>query len=94
MKKSRYFHIKQIWENYLSDGSMQQADRWLTKFFKENKKFGSKDRKIYADIFFSSFRYGLCILRAFFPKYRNTDPKLEDYPKLFTRMSSDFFLHI
>ena len=61
IQASRLRNLATIWEAYLSSCQKDQLDRWLRIYFRENKKYGSKDRRFYRDSLFSLLRvHGIC----------------------------------
>lgn len=59
MQANRQQHLFRLWQNYLAETPLPQADRWLSFQFKINKQFGKKDRQFYANLFFAGLRHAL-----------------------------------
>lgn len=83
---SKIRNLQQMWKEYLTPAEPYQLDLWLTEFFKKHKKYGSKDRKFYRDVFFKLLRsHGLYVYlidknsaKQIFSKI-NTSSDLIDY---------------
>lgn len=52
-------HIKQIWSDLAKQPELPQLDRWTVARLKQDKKFGSKDRRFYADAIFTIMRIAM-----------------------------------
>ena len=52
-------HIKQIWTDLAKQPELPQLDRWILARLKQDKKFGSKDRRFYADAIFTIMRMSM-----------------------------------
>jgi 16S rRNA (cytosine967-C5)-methyltransferase len=47
-----------LWNNWLSDSSWYQLDRWLKHTLGKNRKYGKRDRLFYGDVLFNGARFG------------------------------------
>ncbi|RZA19240.1 MAG: RsmB/NOP family class I SAM-dependent RNA methyltransferase [Proteobacteria bacterium] len=54
-------HIKRIWTDLCAEKEVPQLDRWLVNRLKQDKRFGSKDRRFYADAVFAIMRRALAL---------------------------------
>ncbi len=54
-------HLKKIWSDLCREKTVPQLDRWISLRLKQDKRFGSKDRRYYADSVFSLMRYALAL---------------------------------
>jgi 16S rRNA (cytosine967-C5)-methyltransferase len=54
--------LRRLWAALLEREPFPQVDRWLSEEFRRNAKYGSRDRKWYAEMMFSAVRYGLLAL--------------------------------
>lgn len=52
-------HLKAIWADLCRGSELPQLDRWLAARLKQDKRFGSKDRRFYADAIFGIMRHVL-----------------------------------
>ena len=93
---SRKNNFQVLWNTYFKNRKPNQADIWLTKYFRENKKFGSKDRRFYRDNFFKILRsHGLILMQHDLEKARATFAAITNNEKLFSYMTDldlDFYL--
>jgi 16S rRNA (cytosine967-C5)-methyltransferase len=53
------FSLYKLWEQYLQNESLPQADRWLSVYFKQNKQHGKRDRQWLSQYFFAGLRHAL-----------------------------------
>ncbi|MCB1201625.1 MAG: RsmB/NOP family class I SAM-dependent RNA methyltransferase [Leptospiraceae bacterium] len=92
MQDSRYYQLKKMWREYLTSApALQQADRWLTDYFRKNKRFGSRDRKLYSESFFAALRFALPVLRMNLPELDEENLEPESYPAHFLNIPDDVF---
>lgn len=54
-------HLKRIWADLAKESSLPQLDRWLVARLKQEKKFGSKDRRFYSDSLFAMMRRAMAL---------------------------------
>lgn len=52
----RYHHLFQIWHSWVAETQWHQLDRWLRRFYQNQKSYGKKDRMAYSNAFFSAMR--------------------------------------
>lgn len=76
---NRLNHALNLWKRYLQEDSLSQFDRWLAKRFKENSKFGKKDRRAYSEILFSALRWGHRAVYELRKEPQNFKVTLEDF---------------
>ena len=55
----RWRELRQLWQALLEREPFPQVDRWLSDEFRRNSKYGSRDRKWYAEMMFAAVRFGL-----------------------------------
>jgi 16S rRNA (cytosine967-C5)-methyltransferase len=51
--------LQQLWSELCAYETLPQVDRWLATRLKQDKRFGQRDRKWYAEAIFSLMRYGV-----------------------------------
>lgn len=55
----RWRELRQLWSALVEREPLPQVDRWLSEEFRRHSKYGSRDRKWYAEMMFAAVRYGL-----------------------------------
>jgi|GEM_PF-203787 len=55
----RWRELRGLWKALVEREPFPQVDRWLSEEFRRNAKYGSRDRKWYAEMMFAAVRYGL-----------------------------------
>ncbi len=83
-------HLKAIWQDLIREKEVPQLDRWLVLRLKQDKRFGSKDRRFYADSIFSMMRYALELkeLEGLDPKEAWQHIRTEDVSRLFEKIEA------
>jgi 16S rRNA (cytosine967-C5)-methyltransferase len=54
-------HLKIIWTDLCAERELPQLDRWLSARLKQDKRFGSKDRRYYSDAVFAIMRRAMSL---------------------------------
>lgn len=75
MGSPRTPHLLRLWTELCQNQELPQVDRWLKFRFKEQKSFGSKDRRWYSEAIFTALRHAVSILAAEKPLLQNLSPK-------------------
>lgn len=61
----------QLWHPYLEEGRFYQFDRWLAREFKQQARFGKRDRTLYREWLYAALRHGLlaaCLMEGGSPE--------------------------
>ena len=81
----RWRELRQLWRSLVDREPFPQVDRWLSEEFRRNAKYGSRDRKWYAEMMFAAVRY--CLLAVFLEDDEPLPTSLND-AKLHTRLDA------
>lgn len=54
---ARWKHLYTLWSRAMESDELPQFDRWISDEFRQNTKFGSKDRKWYSEFLFLGIRF-------------------------------------
>lgn len=74
LQSPRTPHLLRIWADLSQQKELPQLDRWLVARMKQDKRFGSRDRRWYSEAVFSAVRWAMPLLdsRA---ESQNLEPK-------------------
>jgi 16S rRNA (cytosine967-C5)-methyltransferase len=59
LRSPRTPHLLRLWAELCTFEELPQLDRWLAQRFRQDKRFGKKDRLWYSDALFMAFRFGV-----------------------------------
>lgn len=91
MGSPRTPHLLRLWTELCQNAELPQVDRWLKLRFKEQKSFGSKDRRWYSEAIFSALRQGMRVLAALRPASLETLSPKECWNALRAISADEFF---
>lgn len=64
LESPRTPHLFRIWTDLAKEKELPQLDRWLVGRMKQDKRFGSKDRRWYSEAVFSAVRWAMPMLET------------------------------
>jgi 16S rRNA (cytosine967-C5)-methyltransferase len=67
----RWKELSSLWKSLLEKSPLPQVDRWLSDEFRKHSRYGSRDRKWYAELVFAAVRYGFLVL--FLQEFENVE---------------------
>lgn len=84
-------HLKAIWADLCRESEIPQLDRWLVNRLKQDKRYGSKDRRFYADAVFGIMRQvqSLSEFAHLSPDEAWTKVRLTDAHSLFEKLDDN-----
>ncbi len=62
LQSPRTPHLFRIWSDLAKQKELPQLDRWLVQRMKQDKRFGSKDRRWYSEAVFAAIRWSMPLL--------------------------------
>ncbi len=83
-------HLYRLWTDLIAEEAMPQLDRWVAQRLKLDRRFGSKDRRWYAEALFTAVRWAM---PAFAHEARDLEPTAF-WSFLRTLSAQDFFARL